>query len=265
MQEDDYIAANKELWKHWTEIHARSDFYDMAGFKAGKITLAPLEIEEVGDVRGKSLLHLQCHFGQDTLSWARLGGQVTGADFSEQAIALARALSDELKLDARFVCANLFDLPQVLAGQFDIVYTGGGVLSWLPDLRRWAKVIAHFLKPGGCFYIREIHPVAMIYEQEQGELKIRHPYFAKPAPLRFDVRGSYADYNADYRGVEYNWIHSMSDIINGVLAAGLRLEFVHEFPYTFYQMFGSLVQDGAGRWVMPGHDFPLSFSLRATK
>jgi SAM-dependent methyltransferase len=265
MEEHDYLAANHESWKHWTEIHAKSTFYDMAGFKAGKNTLHSLDMEEVGDVRGKSLLHLQCHFGQDSMSWARLGAQVTGADFSEDAITLARSLNDELKLGARFVHANLDDLPQVLDGQFDIVYTSGEVLSWLPDLGRWGKVIAHFLKPGGVFYLREIHPVAMIYEQEQGELKIRYPYFAKPAPLRFDVHGSYADYNADYQGVEYNWIHSMSDILNSLLAAGLRLEYVHEFPYTFYQQFAALVQDDAGRWVMPDNDFPLSFSLRAIK
>jgi SAM-dependent methyltransferase len=237
----------------------------MAGFKAGKITLPSLDIDEVGDVRGRSLLHLQCHFGQDSLSWARLGAQVTGADFSEPAITLARALSDELKLKARFVCANLYDLPQVLDGQFDIVYTSGGVLSWLPDLKRWGQVIAHFLKSGGIFYVHDIHPLALIFEQEQGELRIRYPYFATPDPLRFEVRGSYADVNADYEGVEYNWVHSLSDVVSRLLAAGLRLEFLHEFPYSFYQQFSLLVQDNAGQWVMPDHNIPLTFSLRAVK
>src|SRR5262245_7566819 len=237
MQEHDYIAANRELWNHWTTINAQSAVYDLAGFRAGKITPAQLEIDEIGSVHGKSLLHLQCHFGQDSLAWARLGAQVVGVDFSEEAIRLARALTDELSLNARFVCATIDDLPQHLDGVFDIVCTGGGVLSWLPNLTRWADVIAHLLKPGGLFYIREIHPRAMIYEQEGDELKIRYPYLTQPSPLRCEVRGNYADSNAEYQGVEYNWVHSLSDILNALLSAGLRLEFFHEFPYTSYQMF----------------------------
>jgi SAM-dependent methyltransferase len=167
---DDYLAANRALWDEWTAIHEASSFYDLEGFKAGRSggsggsggsRLRPYEVAEVGEVGGKSLLHLQCHFGIDTLSWARLGARVTGADFSHRAIELARSIAAELDLDATFVRSDLYDLPSVLDGQFDVVYTSRGVLGWLPDLERWAAVVAHFLRPGGVFYITEIHPVAL--------------------------------------------------------------------------------------------------------
>ncbi len=264
MQEQDYIAANRELWENWTASHLRSAFYDLAGFKAGRNSLLPVEIAEVGDVAGKSLLHLQCHFGQDTLSWARLGATVTGADFSEQAIAAARDLATELHIPASFVCANLYDLPDVLAGEFDLVYTGGGALWWLPDLTRWAAVVARYLKSGGSFYLHEIHPFPMAFEEVAGELKPTHPYFHADSPLRFETQGSYAG-SSDYQGVEYGWAHSLAEIISALLAAGLRLQFLHESPYAYYQMFPSLVQEGAGRWAMLKHELPLSFSLLATK
>jgi 2-polyprenyl-3-methyl-5-hydroxy-6-metoxy-1,4-benzoquinol methylase len=148
---DDYLAANKALWNEWTAIHETSSFYNLEGFKAGGSRLRDYEVDEVGDVTGKSLLHLQCHFGIDTLSWARLGARVTGADFSERAIELARSLAAELGLDATFVRSDLYDLSSVLDGQFDVVYTSRGVLGWLPDLERWAEVVAHFLRPGGVF------------------------------------------------------------------------------------------------------------------
>jgi SAM-dependent methyltransferase len=145
---DPYLKSNRDLWDAWTELHERSELYDVEGFKQGKFRLNPFEKQEVGDVRGKTLLHLQCHFGLDTLSWVNLGAIVTGADFSEKAIALARRLSEETGIPATFVCSNIYDLPEALEGQYDIVFTSHGVLGWLPDIDAWAKVVAHFLKPG---------------------------------------------------------------------------------------------------------------------
>jgi 2-polyprenyl-3-methyl-5-hydroxy-6-metoxy-1,4-benzoquinol methylase len=136
---DDYLAANRALWDEWTAIHETSSFYDLEGFKAGGSRLRAYEVNEVGDVTGKSLLHLQCHFGIDTLSWARQGARVTGADFSDRAIQLARSLAAELDLDATFVRSDLYDLPAVLDGQFDVVYTSrgcwGGYRTWSAGLR----------------------------------------------------------------------------------------------------------------------------------
>ena len=161
---DRSIEANRKLWDKLTPIHVASAFYDVEGFKRGRCTLAAVEREEVGDVAGKSLLHLQCHFGLDTLSWARLGAEVTGVDFSGKAIAQARALVAALGIRAEFVCCELGELPGRLRGGFDIVFTSGGVLPWLPDLRSWAKTIVGLLKLGGVFYIREFHPFAGVMD-----------------------------------------------------------------------------------------------------
>ena len=153
--------------------------YDVESFKAGKLSLHPLELEEVGDVSGKSLLHLQCHFGKDTLSWARLGATVTGADFSDEAIGYARELSKEIGVPATFVLSDILDLPNALTGQFDIVFTSFGAIYWLPDIWKWGQVVGHFLKPGGTFYIAEMHPTAYIFEntKEDHELRVTYPLF----------------------------------------------------------------------------------------
>jgi SAM-dependent methyltransferase len=192
----DPIRANNALWDEWTRIHATSTFYDLDGFKRGGIRLKPYEIDEVGPVDGLELLHLQCHFGIDTLSWARLGARVTGADFSIAAVELARSVAAEIGFgDACFVQSDLYDLPAVLDGQFDLVYTSCGVLGWLPDITRWAEVVAHFVRPGGRFYITEIHPIAQVFENEgvaPGELRLTYPYWEHPEPLAFPVQGTYA-------------------------------------------------------------------------
>ena len=124
----------RQNWNERTPIHAASSFYNVDGFESGDITLTNTEIEEMGSVVGKSLLHLQCHFGMDTMSWSRLGANATGVDISDTAIELARELNDELCLNTRFIRSNIYDLPDVLNEQFDIVYTAIGALCWLPDM-----------------------------------------------------------------------------------------------------------------------------------
>lgn len=266
------FAANEALWDAWTAVHATGDFYDLERFKAGGIRIRPYEIELVGDVAGRSLLHLQCHFGIDTLSWARLGARVTGADFSPAAIELARSLADELGFaDARFVRSNLYDLPDVLDGQFDVVYTSRGVLGWLPDIRGWARVVAHFLASGGTFFITEIHPVAQVFENEgvgPGELRLSYPYWEHAEPLRFEVKGSYADPTADVgEHTEHGWDHGLGEIVTALVDAGLRIEMLVEHPFLDWKV-DFLVEDGDGSWRLPadaGGELPLMFSLRASK
>lgn len=237
---DEYMTSNRRLWDDWTAIHEKSKFYDVEGFRNGRSSLKSIELEELGDVSGKTLLHLQCHFGIDTMSWARLGAEVTGVDFSEQAIELACSLSEETGIPARFVRSNIYDLPDVLSDEFDIVFTSYGVLSWLPDLRRWAKVISHFLKPGGVFYIVEAHPLAYVFDDEnEVGLRVRYPYFHGPEPLRFETHGSYAVPDADHHSVEYSWDHSLGEILNSLVAAGLRVEHLHEFPYCAWKIYRS--------------------------
>jgi SAM-dependent methyltransferase len=270
MPEHDYMNDNRALWDELTPVHARSGMYNLENFKRGKTSLAPLDLEELGsEVTGKSLLHLQCHFGKDTLSWARLGAHVTGADFSEPAIALAQSLTQELGLDARFVCANLYDLPNVLTGQFDVVYTGVGAICWLPDIARWAEIVAHFLKPGGIFYIRDGHPVLQTLESDPGPnaVRIAYPYFQGPEPLRFVGDHHYADPSYVSARASYEWIHPLGSIVTALINAGLEIVFLHEFPCCEWQALPFLERDEQGIWHIPASHvpIPLSFSIKAIK
>jgi ubiquinone/menaquinone biosynthesis C-methylase UbiE len=266
------IRDNNALWDEWTRIHETSAFYDLAGFKRGGIRLRPYELDEIGPVDGLELLHLQCHFGIDTLSWARLGARVTGADFSLAGVELARSVATEIGIDgARFVHSDLYDLPTVLDGTFDLVYTSRGVLRWLPDVRRWAEVIAHFVRPGGRFYITEIHPVAHVFEDddiEPGELRLRYPYWQHVEPLSFPVIGSYAEPTAEV-GVhtEHGWNHGLGEIVTALVDAGLRIDSLREYPFVDWPV-EFLVEAPDGTYRLPAGtpgELPLFFSILATK
>jgi SAM-dependent methyltransferase len=267
--EQPFLQTNRERWDELARVHARTAFYDLEGFKAGKSSLRPVEVEELGDVAGKSLLHLQCHFGLDTLSWARRGARVTGVDFSAEAVALARALARELGLTAEFVCSDIYDLRQALPGTFDVVFTSYGVLCWLPDVKRWAETVAHFLKEDGTFYMVEIHPLVNVFDDTPGAgLRVAYPYFAGGAPLREDRQGTYADHGARLEHtVSYQWGHGLGDVLTALLGAGLRLEFVHEFPYCVCGILPCMEQGADGWWRLPGAPdrVPLLFSLKAAR
>ncbi|MDQ4094863.1 MAG: class I SAM-dependent methyltransferase [Actinomycetota bacterium] len=266
----DPLAGNKALWEEWTAINYESDFYRVEDFKdPNDNRLRDYEIAHVGDVKDKHLLHLQCHFGLDTLSWARLGARVTGVDFSAESITRARSLARDVGLDATFVESNVYDLPQNLDGTFDIVYTSRGVLGWLPDLDRWAAVISHFLRPGGIFYIAEEHPFAWPFENEDTtDLKVSHPYFARKDPVPWPTRGSYADESAHVeQPFEYVWPHPISEIINSLIRNGLRIDFMEEYPFLEWPA-SFLVEDDDGRFVLRPEqkgEIPLLFALRAAK
>ena len=263
---DKRLQANRKNWNERTALHAATDFYDVEGFKAGRIMLKDLERREVGEVSGKTLLHLQCHFGLDTMSWARLGAKPTGVDFSDEAIDLARSLNDELGLGTRFIRSNVYDLPEVLDEQFDIVFTSYGVLCWLPDLDKWARVVSNHLKLGGVFYIAEIHPLMETYEQsESGEIRPTWSYFKN----EFYFEGSRNSYTGtgQIESPNYEWGHSLGEIVSALTGAGLRIEFLHEFPLTCYRAFPVMEKGDDGWWRFPEHNdsFPQTFSIRATK
>jgi SAM-dependent methyltransferase len=268
------FAANRSLWDTWTAIHVGGEFYDLDGFRAGGVRLRPYEIEMVGDVAGRSLLHLQCHFGIDTLSWARLGARVTGADLSPAAVEAARTLATELGFpEARFVESNLYDLPAVLDGEFDVVYTSRGVLAWLPDIRAWAQVVARFVAPGGRFFITEAHPVFSVFENDgvaPGELRLRYPYWEHHDPLVFPVTGSYADPDAEVGDeTEHSWDHGLGEIVTALIDAGLRIEALVEHPFLAWKA-DFLVEEppGSGEWRIPPDgpgELPLMFSLLASR
>ncbi|GAB4323909.1 MAG: class I SAM-dependent methyltransferase [Dehalococcoidia bacterium] len=269
---DDYLEINLRMWDERVPIHVRSPFYDNDSFKAGRNALPPIEVEEMGDVRGRTLLHLQCHFGQDTLSWARLGARVTGLDFSPTAIDEARKLAADIGVDdAEFVCADVYSAREALHGRrFDIVYTGAGAIIWLPDINRWAEVVADSLVTGGVFYMREFHPLVTVFDDEVTEPVLRQRYwYFHSEPYAWDEPGTYADPGAPTRhNLSYEWLHTIGDIVSALAGAGLRIEFLHEFDYTTFKHLPFLVQAGRDHWRLPGQldgAIPLMYTIRATK
>ncbi|HLZ56166.1 MAG TPA: class I SAM-dependent methyltransferase [Ktedonosporobacter sp.] len=269
---DNYMKTNQDWWNEAAQVHAQGEGYQVKEFKKGLNKLHALERAEVGGVAGKKLLHLQCHFGLDTLSWARLGAQVTGVDFAEKAIAIAQDLSQELQLDATFVQSEIYQLPNVLdaEGAFDIVYTSYGAICWLPDLQPWGKIIAHYLKPGGFFYIAEGHPFMWTIDEKSPELKIGYPYFSKE-PIKDDTStGTYAEKEAKLEhNVTFGWNHTFSEIFGSLLSAGLAIDFFHEHPFCVWECLPDMEE--VERNILRFKDekkremIPLMYSLKATK
>lgn len=260
-----YFETNRALWNEKTAVHTASEFYNQAAFKAGASSLNRIELEEIGDVQGKSLLHLQCHFGQDTLSWARMGANATGIDLSDTGIQEAQQLNDELGLNARFVRSNVYDLKENLKGQFDVVFTSYGVVGWLPDLNRWAEIIAHFLKPGGTFYIAEFHPVIWMFDNDFTHIK--YPYLNTHQPIVEEQEGTYADRSAPLKHTEYSWNHGLSEVVNALISHGLQLEFLHEYTFSPYNCFSNLVQGEDGNYRIKGMEdlLPMLYTIKAKK
>lgn len=266
MDHERIVEANRRLWDSWTPIHERSAFYDVDAFRAGTTSLRSIELEELGDeVEGKSLLHLQCHFGLDTLSWARMGAEVTGVDLSPKAVETARLLATELGLPARFVACDVMALRQELSETFDIVFTSYGVLDWLEDLDRWGRVVADSLRPGGTFYMVEFHPVTGMLNEDGRS--IEHGYFRQAKPLAIAEKGTYADPEAEVEGTSYVWSHSLAEVLSALIAAGLVIEHLHEFDESPYDCFPFTKEVTPGRAIVPGMEgkLPLVYSLRAHK
>lgn len=265
------MQLNREMWDAWADLHYQSEFYGVDAFCRGKSTLPTYDVEGVGPVRGARLLHLQCHFGMDTLSWARLGAEVTGLDFSGRAIALARRLAERCGLSAEFVEANVYDAPEVLGGaRFSAVVATAGVIAWLPDLKRWGRVVADVLAPGGVFYLREFHPVSYVFGEDSKDPHapvLRYPYFSTGEAIRLTGAGSYAEPGAAVRTTSCEWAHPLAEVIQALLEAGLILEFMREYPFTTYRSFPWLEEGTDGNWRWPGNQspLPLMYALRVRK
>ena len=266
------VAANRELWNAWADLHVASSFYNVDSFVADPHSrpLDSIERELVGDVAGKRLLHLQCHFGLDTLRLAMMGAEVTGVDFSPVAIAHARELSERIGVPGAFVETDVRSLPdEVVPGSFDVVFTSYGVLSWLPELTAWAETIASRLVPGGVFCIAESHPSLWIWDEELPEppLVVRYSYFGDGDPLVLPEKGSYAVPDADFEGQSHSWQHTFEEIFGALLGAGLTIEWLREYPRITWQHFPFLEQDVEGWWRLPAGmaEIPLLFALRARK
>ncbi len=265
--QDTWRETNRANWDERVPIHTGGDFYDVESFKAGQERLRPFELEEVGDVSGRDLLHLQCHFGIDTLSWARHGARVTGLDFSEPAVEAARSLAREIGIDATFVRSDVYDAAEALGGRaFDVVYTGFGALIWLPDIFRWARVAAGLVRPGGFLYVAEFHPFSDVFGDE--DLTVEHDYFHTDEPYRYDEPGTYADFDAETENnVTYEWHHPLSDVVSALIGAGLTLEFLHEHEHTYFPRWPFLEKSGSDTYKIPeGRPrIPLTYSLLARR
>jgi SAM-dependent methyltransferase len=265
--EAEYQRLNRAWWDERAVIHAGSDFYDLDGFVAGRDTLQPLEPETVGDVHGLDLVHLQCHMGMDTLSWARRGAQVTGLDFSAPAIATAQALAERIGVDARFVVADVYDAVEVLGKTYDLAYQSLGSLNWHPDIDRWAAILAALVRPGGRFFLLDAHPLAWVLD-DAGE-KVANTYFFDPAGDRLvDEGGSYADASASTTHNEtLEFMHPTSEVITALVRAGFALERFDEHPYTLHQMWPWLEERGhRAFWAPQGRPvLPMMYSLLARR
>ena len=253
-----YFEMNRLGWDRRTEAHVRSKFYDVDGFMGGASSLREIELAELQDVAGKQLLHLQCHFGLDTLSWVREGAICTGVDISPVAIKKARELSEQAGLSAEFVCSDVYAFGGSSCGPFDIVFTSYGAICWLPDLRRWAEVVASNLVAGGRFYIVEFHP---IYDLLAG-----YSYFTRQEP-DIDEEGTYTENGKDVVAALATWAHPVSSVINALVGVGIRIEHVSEFPYSPYNCFEGMVEREPGRFYLDhrGNDVPIVYSISGRK
>ena len=251
---------NRRAWDRRAELHLGSDFYDVPGFKAGRCSLNSIERDALGDVSGRSVLHLQCHFGQDTLSLARLGAKATGVDFSAESVRIAEQLRDEMALEADFFCEDVLKLE--LGRKFDVVYTSYGVLTWLNDLDEWAARVDAHLAPGGEFHLVEFHPTFMMFDF--GSRNLAYHYFQHH--YREEVAGSYAVTDDDSKHVEHFWTHSLSEVLTPLLKRGFQLLEFEEYDYSPYGCFQGMVEESAGKWRWETDiRFPHIFRLKMTR
>ncbi|HEY9258760.1 class I SAM-dependent methyltransferase [Chitinophaga sp.] len=261
----DYLSTNKELWNKRTAVHVTSDFYDVPGFLSGKTSLKEIELALLGDVMRQEILHLQCHFGQDTLSLARMGAKITGIDLSDAAIDEANKLNSQLNLqhNAQFICCDLYSAPAHLNAKFDRVFTSYGTIGWLPDLDKWAAVVNHFLKPGGDFIMVDFHPVLWMMDDQF--TTITYDYFNTETIIE-ETAGTYTDPGSNIQNKSYSWNHPMSEIITTLTGQGLQLQVFQEFDYSPYNCFNNTVEK-EGRFYIRGMEgkLPMVYALKFFK
>jgi len=262
--EQNYIEINKQSWNNRVDTHLKSEFYGVEDFVKGKTSLNEIELKLLGDITGKSILHLQCHFGQDSISLSRLGASVTGVDLSDKAIENAKELAIKTETDAEFICCDIYDLPNRLDKQFDMVFTSYGTIGWLPDLDKWAKLISRFLKPGGKFIFVEFHPVVWMFDDNFE--KVGYNYFNSGAILESET-GTYADREAKISQEYVCWNHSMSEVVNCLLTNGLEINSLDEFDYSPYNCFNRTIEFEPNKYRIEHlqNKIPIVFAIEATR
>ena len=264
MNSENYLQINKQTWNNKVSIHVNSDFYEQEKFINGKITLPQTDLDELGDVSGKRILHLQCHFGQDTMTLARMGAKATGIDLSDKAIEKAREINEKLGLDATFVCCDIYDLPNHLYEKFDIVFSSYGTIGWFPDLDKWAEIVSHFLKPAGKFVFTEFHPVVWMLDNDFKE--VFYNYF-NIEPIVEDESGTYADRYAEIAVQTITWNHPISEVLNALISNGLEINCFNEFDYSPYNCFNQTEEFEPNKFRIKHleNKIPMVYSLSATK
>lgn len=258
----EYIDINKKLWNIKTEIHYNSDFYDNDSFIKGKDSLNPIEIGLLGDIKGKRILHLQCHFGQDTISLARHGALPTGIDFSENAIKKAKKLNESLETNANFIQSDIYKLPEILDEKFDIVFTSYGVIGWLPNMSKWAKIIKQYLKPGGEFIMVEFHPIVWMFNNDFKTIEFN---YMDSSPIIEELEGTYTDWQAQIREKSISWNHGLSTVIDSLIKTGLSITDFKEYNYSPYDCFENTVKTEDRKFKIKGLEdkIPMIYSLKA--
>ena len=262
--EENYLEINKANWDERAEKHVGSAFYNNTSFLAGQSSLNEIELSLLGEIRGKHLLHLQCHFGQDSISLSRLGAKVTGLDFSPAAIEQARQLAAKAGTDTEFVCCDVYSARQHIARQFDIVFSSYGTIGWLPDLHQWASVISASLVPGGRFVFAEFHPVVWMFDDDFE--KIAYAYF-KAEPIVEEGSTTYTGDTLQKNFKTISWNHSLAEVLDALLKNGLQLQAFQEYDYSPYNCFNQVVEVAPKQFRIRHLEdkIPMVFALVATK
>lgn len=261
---ENYLEINKASWNNRLESHLNSDFYDVPNFLKGKSSLNEIELELLGDINGKKILHLQCHFGQDTISLSRMGAEVVGVDLSDQSIQKAKELAATTGSSTQFIISDIYNLPNVLDEQFDIVFTSYGTISWLPDLNKWSSVIQHFLKPEGQFVFAEFHPAVWMYDDDLEA--VTYHYNNIEAIVEVET-GTYADKSANIESQFVCWNHGIGEVVTSLVQNNMKITALKEYCYSPYPFVSNTEEFEPGKFRIKqwGNKFPLVYSIKATK
>ncbi len=249
--------ANSQAWDAVAKTHYEN--YHVEKLREGEPLLSELIRSEVGDVRGKSLVHLLCHIGTDTLSWGLLGAEVTGVDISPESIKYARKLADQLDVEATFVVSDVMEVAGKLARTYDVAFASTGVLCWIPDIEKFAATVRQLLKPGGFFYLHDGHPFRDVFKRtEDGQLIVTYDYFSR-STWEFETFVDYTEKDKKIPVKSYEWSWTLGDVVTAFCRAGMRIEFLHEFPQYFYSGYTGYDVEENKREL-----YPCTFSLKAT-
>lgn len=262
--EKDYKTINKASWNKRTDIHFNSEFYDNKSFIAGKTSLNEIELQLIGDVNDKSLLHLQCHFGQDTISFDRMGARTVGVDISDRAIMRAEELAKTTNAESRFICCDIYDLSAHLNEKFDFVFTSYGTIGWLPDLNKWAEIISQYLKPGGIFIMADFHPVVWMLDDEFTHIK--YNYMNVEAIIENESQ-TYTDSSEDLNMESVCWNHGISEIINPLIKNNLNILEFNEYDYSPYNCFDKTIEFEKGKFRIEhlSNKIPIVYAIKAQR